>query len=173
MDGLSRPLGAGPHVTIGQHSLRLDGRILRHYAEIEAQILHRRGKPHDLIRGLSETFQGSDDAIQAVTDAAFEAAKSWAVVGGRDYAEWVDTWPGQCFTIYLAVRDNDRKFYTLDKVTEIVSDEYEKVLRSDGNHAAAEWLGGIIDGINQASGDDELGNSTGGLTSPNQTTTTK
>lgn len=160
MDGISRTVGVGPTVTLGGRSLTVSGKILRHYAEIEAQIMEARGNPFDLIRQLAEAMPDRHDLSHAVVAKAFVEAKSWRMVTIDEIGEWLDgTMRGRCFRTWLAVRDNDRAALTLEAVTEQYADEYERILHKDGPRAAEDWDTGICRAIDTAEGSDELGNS--------------
>lgn len=173
MEGISRPAGAGPTVDFGGEKLQVSGRILRHYAEIEAQIVHLRGNPFDLIRENKDLLADQPELMDRFVDRAFEEAKAWRFVTPHEFSSWLGTWPGICFTLWLAFRDNDREKYTLNKITEMFSDQYEQLANSTGGSVAADrWKETLTEAINQASGEDELGNSTGGHPSTAKAVTT-
>lgn len=162
MDGISRTVGVGPTIMLGGRSLTVSGRILRHYAEIEAEIIRQRGNPFDLIRQMSEAMPDRQDMALLVVTRAFQEAKSWRTVLIPEIGDWLNsTWGGRCFRTWLAVRDNDPDKLTLEEVTRLYSDEYQDIVRTKGAVAAEQWDQSIENAVDQASGDDELGNLSG------------
>lgn len=170
MDGLSRAGGVGATIKLGDRTLSVSPRFLRHYAEMEAEVRKLRGNPFDQIREAKDLLKDDPDLMRQFVEAAFIEAKKNKIVTLADIQEFTeDTWSGGCFVIWLAVRDNDRATLTLEKVTELFSDEFEVRLRRDGEAAAAKWRKEIEGVINSAGGDDEVGNSTGSLPSAKAT----
>lgn len=163
MEGISRTACVGPPITLGGRQFTVSGRILRHYAEIEAAIIASRGNPFDLIRQMGEAMPERQDLAIVVATQLFEQAKAWRFVTLGDIGEWLqNTVRGRCFRTWLAIRNETTREPTLDEVTVMYSDEYERILNMEGYEAAEKWDATITDAINQASGkDDELGNSTG------------
>lgn len=170
MEGLSRTLGVGPTIELGGRKLTVQSRILRHFAEIEAEIIKRRGNPFDLIREAKEALKECPEIMNQFVERAFDEARKWKTVTLLELGEFLNnTWGGTCFSLWLAIRDNDRTNLTLEYVTRQFSDEYEAQLRDFGAEAAQKWKSEIEAAIDQASGGDELGNSTGSPSSSDQT----
>jgi hypothetical protein len=171
MDGISRVAGIGGIIQLGDRSLSVRGKVLRHMAEIEAEILRRRGNPFDMIRNGIESLrtnppddERSKSYIEALvamfTAQAFQQAMRWRVVTLDDIDAFLtDTWSGRCMRLWLAVRDNDRGYLTLDRVSEMFADEFESIARKEGKEAAYKWQEQIDLAIDQSDGGDELGNS--------------
>lgn len=160
MEGASRTFGTGPVMTLGGRSLSVNSKLLRCYAEIEAEIINRRGNPFDLARQAAAAFADTPETALLVVQRAFEEAKSWRFVAISEIWRWIDeTWAGRCFSVWLAVRDNDPQTLTFDEVSRMYSDEYEDRFRKGGFEAAEEWADSIVRKIIQADGEDELGNS--------------
>lgn len=161
MDGISRVAGEGPSITLCGHSLKVSGRVLRHYAEMEAEIIaKRKPTPLDMVRQAREDFAGDPVAFEVFARVAIQEAKNWATVTRVELAEWMtDTMTGLTFAIWLSVRDNDPDKYTLEKVVRLYMDEEEIRIKKEGEEAAAKLRKEIEDAIDQASGQDELGNS--------------
>lgn len=162
MQGISRASGAGPIIDLGGHKLQVRGRVLRYYAEIEAEIINRRGNPFELIRDNKEILKDEPGMMNLFVTRAFDEARQWRFVSGEDFTNFMGTWPGVCMAVWLAVRDNNPEVFTLSHVTELFADDYEEQLKKSGVGAADNWKESIINAVNQASGDDELGNSTAG-----------
>jgi len=160
--GLANTVGAGSTIELGGERLQVSPRILRHYAEIEAEIIERRGDPFDSIRKNKDIFADSPELLDRFVEKAFDQAKTIREVSLHDIGIYIsETWHGQLFAIWLAVRDNNREVWTLDKFVQVFSDEYEERIRVGGEEEARRWMGGIEGTIDKASGEDELGNSTG------------
>lgn len=164
MDGLSRAAGVGPTITLSGHTLSVKGRILRHYGEIEAEIIKRRGNPLTWFRN-AKTEIGNDPAmLRVLAETAFDKGKDYAVVTRAEISRWLDTQSGACFQVWLAVRDNDREKWTLEAVTRVYCDDLEDAIRKAGDKPGAGSAAyearkqEIDDAINQASGEDPLGN---------------
>lgn len=167
MEGLSRAAGVGPTVKLGGRSLTVSGKILRHYAEIEAEVIKARGNPFDLMRQLGEAMPDREDLAYALVGRAFTEAKSWRFVTLGEIGSWLDdTMRGRCFRTWLAVRDNDPQTLTLEAVSTLYADEFESLVRTQGIAAAEKWDAAICQAIDAAEGADELGNSN---TSPTST----
>lgn len=161
MDGVAKVAGIGPVVTIGGRRLTVSGKILRHYAEIEAQIIQLRGNPFDLIRQLGEALPDRQDLALIAVQKAFVEARTWRIVTILEMNDWLaSTWAGRCFRTWLAVRDNDLPTLTLEAVTQMYTDDYERIAMRQGGVAAEKWDSVIDSAIDQAEGVDELGNST-------------
>ncbi len=161
MDGISRVAGEGPSVTLCGHTLKVSGRVLRHYAEMEAAIVSKRKPtPLDMVRQSREDFAGDPAAFEVFARIAIQEAKNWAVVTSVELQEWMaGTMTGLMFAVWLSVRDNDPDKYTLKKVTELYMDEAEDRIKKDGADAANALREEVEAAIDQASGQDELGNS--------------
>lgn len=160
MEGISRSAGVGPMVTLGGRKLSINAKILRHYALIEAEIIAARGNPFDLIRQLGDAMPDRDDLARAVVSRAFVEAKSWRMVSIDEMFDWLDnTTAGRCFRTWLAVKDNDPTSLTLEAVSGMYLDEWERIALSEGPAAAEQWDTMISRGIDTAEGRDELGNS--------------
>lgn len=163
MDSIARTAGVGGIIQLGGRSLSVRGRVLRHMAEIEAEIIRRRGNPFDLVRQANEALRADQPELVALfTAQAFQQSMKWRFVTLDDIDDFLgSTWGGRCMRLWLAVRDNDRDTLTLDRVTQMFADEFESIARSKGKKAAYEWQERIDMAIDQADGSDELGNSNG------------
>ncbi len=161
MDGISRTAGVGPTIQLGGRSLTTNAKILRHYAEMEAEIIRKRGNPFDLIRDAKEALRDCPEIMGQFVTQAFDAAVRWKTVSQQEVHDFLGTMSGTVFAIWLSVRDNDPATITLEWVKQAFMDQMEAVAREQGALAAQKWQAAIEAAIDQASGDDELGNSTG------------
>lgn len=160
---LDTAVGVGPTIELGGETLTITPRLVRHFGEMEAEIKKERGNPFDAIREASEALKDTDPALlKEIVSNAFMEARNWKYVSMDDIFEWMsNTWRGQRFVIWLTVRDNDREKWTFDHFSQVFSDEFEERYHRDGALAAQKWVSQIEAAISQASGEDELGNSTG------------
>lgn len=141
MDGLSRVAGIGPTIRLGGETLTVHGRTLRHYAELEAEIIRLRGDPFDLIRKRrKELSRLGDELVEKLFN---QIDVKWRIVRIEEIHEWLSSLSGRVFSIWQAIRHNGEK-HTLDWTTETLS-------RSSVKWAQMEKA------VNQASGLDELG----------------
>lgn len=162
MDGLERAAGVGPTIKLGGQTLQVRCRILEHHAMISAEIAKSRGNPFEMVRQAREALNNDEGLIANIVTRILYDAREWQYVTIVDIGRWIaETWAGQCFAVWLSVRDNDPKVWTLEKVTQDLSREYEEITRRDGSEKAEEWLATINRAIDSANGEDELGNSTG------------
>lgn len=142
MDGLSRIVGCGPMLALCGKHYSVQGRTLRHYAEIEAQILALRGNPFDLVREHIHLF---DEGMLAAIFA--EIKKGWCCATIGDCHEWAMTYSGTIFTTWQAIRNCG-----------VTLDECEGILREHMQEKDVdEEISIIQSSIQRASGIDELG----------------
>ena len=141
MNGLSWVCGFGPTVRLGPTRLVVHGRTVADYALMEAQILNERGNVFDCVRRaarrFSETPQTGRDTIRFLVETV---ARRWSGTTLADVFEWINTWRGRVFALWLAVRENNPNVYT-----------YEHIVRS-ANHA--DWSK-VVAAMDQASANDE------------------
>ena len=140
MDGLSRVAGIGPTIRLGGETLTVRGRTLRHYAELEAEIIRLRGDPFDLIReNRKELSRFGDELIEKLFN---QIDMKWRIVKIEEIHEWLTTLQGRIFSVWQATRHNGEK-HTLDWTK-------EELFRSP-----VKWTQ-IESAVNQASGLDEM-----------------
>lgn len=157
MDGISRTSGVGPTITLGGKAYTVSGRILRHYAEIEAEIIKLRGNPFDFVRQASESLKDSPEVLAIVINQAWDLARTWAYVSSEDLSEFLVSWRGVVFALWLSIREQSAGL-EFDEVLTLFGDECEDRKRKD---PASNFVEEVDAAITQGGGDDELGNSTG------------
>ncbi len=141
MDGLSRVAGIGPTVWFGGKTLTVQGRTLRHYAELEAEIIRLRHDPFDIIRNHREELSRfGDELIEKLFN---QIDVKWRIVRIEEIHKWLSTLHGRIFAIWQATRHNGEK-HTFDWTAEALF------------HSSVEWAR-IERAVNQASCLDELG----------------
>lgn len=184
MDGVSRAAGVGPTIQLGGKTLTVSGKILEHYALFEAEVLRQRDDPVSLaMKGIAAGQQvaaeraAQMDAKERTTflaafreineqsnrrllEIAYDKAKQWRFVAPEEIQQWLNTFAGTCFCLWLAVRHNGDE-YTLENVTKLL-------LQRFAHESQAEVITQVQSAIDQASGEDYRGNSTGpASTGPN------
>ena len=140
MDGLSRVAGVGPTVRVGGETLMVQGRTLRHYAELEAEIIRLRGDPFEMIRDNRKVFSRFGNELVEKLFNQFDM--KWRIVKIEEIHEWLETLQGRVFSTWQAIRHNGEK-YTFDWTAKGLF------------HSPAEWAQ-IEKAVNQASGLDEI-----------------
>jgi len=167
MDGLGRAIGAGVPIQFSGETLILDPVTVSDFGLIEQELLSRRPNPMDLTRKEAQAFildaaklgsSAEDEFLRKQYIAMAEKIMADGMAAARkangikptEVAEWLDTFDGVQFTLWLKLdqRYPDR-FFTLDKIKEVMQSMQEDEI---------ERLKKLRD---QASGLDELGNSTG------------
>jgi hypothetical protein len=128
-------------VQLGQNRVVVRGRTVADYALMEAQILNERGNVFDCVRRTARQLSDSADAQRGTIQYLIEKiGRRWCATNLMDVFEWINTWRGRVFSLWLAVRDNNRAFYT-----------YERIVRCAGQ---ADWSR-IASAMDQASANDE------------------
>lgn len=156
---LAQAVGTGPTIEIGGVTLNAKPRILRHYALLEAEIRQKRGNPFDSIREAKQALADMPELMESFVSQAFDSAMKWKSVSLEDIGEYIQSdWRGQCFAIWLAIKDSAPEDWTFDSFFPMFSDEYEDRIYQDGQEKAAEWLSSIERSIDQGGGEDEMGN---------------
>ena len=167
MDRAARAFAGATHITLGGVSLRVSPRVVDHYAEIEQAILSSRPNPFHAARDGMQAFADKDGNVpelvrETLLRIAMEQVSKANFVSRREVSEWIGgTMSGHIFIMYLAVRDNDRAKYTLDYVKSLVMAEYESAMKAGGEAAQRKLKQQLEGAVDQASGGDDLGNSTG------------
>ena len=142
MDGLSRIVGTAPLLTLDGDYFPVQGCTLRHYAEIESQVLECRGNPLDEVRNFAEKM--TDDLLGHL----FSIVKAdWCVVSIQDCHNWMLTYSGTIFCCWQAIRHCGISF----------KDTMNRFLRHiDATHDVDGELAKIHSVIQRASAADEL-----------------
>ena len=175
LEGVSRASGVGVTFVLDGETLKISGRLMEHYGEIEAAVLAKRGSPVSAaMTAIAEqnssvakecAAMGESEAaayLLRVTvlnessqtkalEVAYDKEKLWRNVSGAEISEWMGTFQGSRFIAWLAIRDNDPDKYTLDHVTRMI-------LSDAANNSESAVIAALNEAINQASGEDLRGN---------------
>lgn len=162
MEGIAAVAGVGPMITLGGHTFQTSTRILRHYAHIQAEMLKQRINPFSMIRMLAAEMPDRQDLAQIAVSSAFNKAMDWGWVSEPDMFDWMqNTTHGRITTVFLAVEGCNEPKPTFDQIRKLYCDEWDDVRVRDGVAAAERWALELFDRIAQATGSDEVGNSSG------------
>lgn len=123
--------GGTQTIVLGRKSYSTRVWQLRDYAEIEARIVADRGSPRAIVEAVKQQFSGDPKMLAAVMRGVVEGLREWAVVDAADLAEYLRSFDGLLFSTWLAIRHNDQSL-TLEKVTDLVCNELDELLRDKG-----------------------------------------
>jgi hypothetical protein len=152
MSGASAVTTAPAQFELGGKWLQINNRILKYLGEAEQVILARRSDPFKLARDNAELFKDQPEMQKELVRLAMvEATTRSNFVTRLEIARWLDTTlDGAAFALYLAVRENDRQFYTFEKVRELFLDELDDVAAKNGQAAVEQRIQQAKDAIDQA-----------------------
>ncbi len=169
MDGLSRAVGIGPTITLCGRTFNVRGKILQAHAEIEAEIIKGRLA---YLKELKKMFADDKEAMKEIIRESVQSIREASRVTLEDQTSWLsETFRGYSFLVYQCIRHNADDL-TLDKVTKLICQDQEESMRAGGTEASKAKREEIEAAIDQASGEDELGNSTGPGNGAEQTAAT-
>ena len=153
MTGLAQAAGIGPTIDLDGEKLFVTGKIIRHYALMEAEIIKlRHPTPLEMVRTIKDDYKDSPDLFERFARIAIQEAKTWGVVTRTEIFEWLQTtMSGFVLTIWLAVRDNNKDKWTFERTRDLICDKLEEP-------GGDEWKASVEEAIDQASGETELGN---------------
>ena len=179
MDGASRMFAAPTELTLGGRTLQVDPRVAHLRGQIEQHILESKPNPLEVARNNVELFSGSPDMQAELLKLGMQEACRAKSVTRMEFVEWINTVEGTIYVLWLQTRACNSPPPTLDEIKGLYDDDLETVIQQlgaasteeDVADAAESVLQKIQDKMNRASGEDELGNSTGppngaGQTSP-------
>ena len=170
-DGISRASGAGPMMTFAGKEYRIQGRSNGYYALLDAQIIARRDNPFqmfvDAARELIENTGIADvKVLGALSSMISRDFRGWRNVTFLEHLEFEETSYGTAFTIWYGLGAEECGL-TIEEVRHEI--EEERLRQKLASWSV--WLEGFRKAIDQASGIDELGNSTGPDNDPGKTQT--
>lgn len=174
MNGLSRVAGVGPTIELGGRTFTVRGCILGYYTALEAELLRLRGNPLDLIVEAAKSLRGPDGKIDGyqslvldqIANVVAEKFRNWRFCTYQDHNEFLRTPTGEAFKVWWAIKgDESAKDVSLPQVQHWMADLRKKLasIESDEEFTKfrVERIDSIFNAIDQASGEDVLGNSTG------------
>jgi hypothetical protein len=171
MDGASRAFAAPLTYTINGAEYPLKGRLARFFGEMEAHILQRRPNPLQVYRESAGLFDNQPDLKADLLERAKVEAFRARSVTRVELNEWMNSFDGAVFCLWLSIRDADPELLTRAFVEAHVvkkADEEARRLLASGcepvesaTKSVMDTVAEIQDLINRAGGEDELGNSTG------------
>jgi hypothetical protein len=191
MDGLSRPAGAPVPISFDGQTLLFGGICIEHFGIIEQHLLKKRpniislaieaarqitDQANEEIAALPSADPSNPAAVEArrkkaqaiaeeargqaesIKNQAFAETRKISKISREEFSDWIDSFEGVAFSLWLDWSERYPGKYTLEQIT--------KILNKMGN----EHLATMIAARDQASGTDDLGNSTG--PTPEKPTTT-
>ena len=116
-------------------------------------------------------FADDKDVMREIIRESVQSIREASRVTLAEQTDWLNsTLRGYCFLVWQCVKHNADDL-TLDKVTELIFRDQEELARRGGPKAGSAKRREIEAAIDQASGEDELGNSTAPGDGGEQTTT--
>lgn len=157
MHGLSHVAGIGPRVTVNGKSYQVRGKTNRFYAELEAELLKLRGDPFDMIVEAAKRGNIDNDPtlVRKVAEVVVTQFRNWRTMTYKDYAIFMDSATGDALTVYHCLKQ-DAPELTFEDVKHVITE-----MRFSNSDAAREELNALFTAIEQASGENPLGNSNG------------
>lgn len=182
MDGASRMFAAPTTLKLGGVEYEIKARTVELYAAIEQHIQEERGPtPLELVSKELKNFQDYPEHVRYLLDAALEQTKARRWVSRLEIMEFLSSYQGLIYSMWLQIRGNDPAKLTLEYVGRQFWEDFEREEREDAQKVREEGST-TVDRIavlekNQAalqekldelgrllarpSGEDTLGNSTG------------
>lgn len=161
MYGVSRVAGVGPTVKLGGRTYVIRAKIIEDLGLIEAEVVKRRGNPFDMLRQAADSLKDHPDVLERVVTQVLYDAKNWNFVDSTElYRFLYDSHDGFMFALWCCLR-RDAKGLTLEDVNRLYAEEFQTLFSTKGAEAATEFKDSLQRAIQQAEGEDELGNSTG------------
>jgi hypothetical protein len=156
-DGLSRVAGVGPSITLGGKSYQVRGKTLEYYAALEAEIIKTRGgNPFEMIVDSAAILKNDPELLRQIIQTLAAEAKEWRFVRDWDVIVFLSTSRGRSLHLWLCIKHNAGAPSRDDCHV-----QYMREVAVRGREGAQVWQDEIDNAIKQASGEDELGNSTG------------
>ncbi len=171
MDGASRMFAVPSKLELGGKVYNTRGRIARHFGEMERYLLSKRPDPikiaHDSMTALADMPVMQEKILELAAKEAFRARS----VTDQEIAEWMEGTDGKAFCAWLSMKEEYPEFESHEQVKQLILDDIEAGVQrwiDDGlsepeaqEEATAEVHGKVDDAVNEASGSDLAGNSTG------------
>ena len=146
MDGLGRAAGSPVVVRLGGRDYKMAALTLRDFGTIEQHLLARRP---NILKVVAESCADlPPETAKVMMEKAYDDMKKGNTIPATEIAEWVDTFEGMVFSIWLSLQKEHAEL-SLDDVMTLMSAMSEEEV---------EGLKGLRD---IASGLDEVGNSIG------------
>ncbi len=155
-DGLSRVAGVGPGVTLGGKTWQIRGKTAEYYAAMEAEVIKTRGSnPFEMLVESSVALKSDPELLRQVVRELADKCKSWRFVDDLDMWDFLRTARGRSLHLWMCIKHN-----TGAPDRDETHVQYMRELAVKGKDAQA-WQDEVDNSIRQASGEDQLGNSTG------------
>ena len=147
MDGVARAAGSGVSIEFNGRTLILAPLSLKDFGLIENHLLSQQLNPLDLVKVVVKDLP--PELAAGLLRDAYKDAKQMNMISAAAVAEWIDTFDGMAYTMWVCLNKTYPNEFELADVVQIMQELTEDEL---------ERMKNLRD---QASGIDELGNSTG------------
>lgn len=118
MDGLGRAAGSPVVIRLAGKDYKMSPLTLRDFGTIEQHLLTKR--PNILKEVAAACSDLPEDIAKQLMDRAYEDAKKGNTIPAAEVAEWVDSFDGMCFSIWLSL-SKEHKDITQDEVMQLLS----------------------------------------------------
>lgn len=153
-NGVNRAAGSPTTVTLDGKTYIMEPLTLKDFGVIENEYLKRRPNPLKAVAEAKGVLSPED--YDKLLTQAYRDAVNVAKASPQEISEWLDTREGVVFSIWLSLRKNH---------PELTKEQAEQAIQEMGE----QQLKGLAESRDVASGIDELGNSTGRNTGPENT----
>lgn len=149
-DGLARVAGGGVPIRFDGEDVVLEPLVLKDLATIEQHLLAKRKNPLQMVQENLGNMQELDVEVQKhIIDRAYDDLKRQTTVSAQEVSEFIETTEGLAFTLWLCFGRSHPGRWKLDYIKEKI----ETMSMPD--------VMVMLRARDQASGLDEMGNSTG------------
>lgn len=149
MDGLSRAIGAGMPVKIGENTYMLSPLTLEDFGLIENEMLAKRPNP---MQRVMEVYEKLPEALRdKFLERAYQDAKRTNKIPAAEVAAYVDSIEGMMLSMWLSIKKCH---------PEITREKMNEIMRS----LSPKDVEAMRESRDIASGIDQMGNSTGPAT---------
>lgn len=146
-DGLARVAGGGVPIEFDGQMIVLEPLTMKDFATIEQHLLSKRQNPLDMVKS---RLEGLEPEVQKhLLELAYQDSKRMTTISPAEVGGFMDTVDGLAFTIWLCVQRSHPGRWTLENVENYVKSQSVLGIQN------------MLRARDQASGLDELGNSTG------------
>ena len=106
MDGLGRASGAPVVIQLGGSDYMMSALTLRDFGTIEQHLLTKR--PNMLATVAEAVKDMPPEMAKMLMDKAYDDMKKGNTIPATEVAEWVDTFEGMVFSVWLALKKSTR-----------------------------------------------------------------
>lgn len=168
MSGESRAFAQGPSVFFDGRTVQAQARDNNYDGFIEAEAVRARGNPMDVLLKAARELKTDDGhldlaSLSNLTQSVMAEAKLWRNCTVYEKRVFMATPYGEAATLWYCLRHGFDKDWTIDRVRYVMAESMRAALAMGGEAIQqwADWKDGLFAAIDQAGGEDILGNLTG------------